>query len=523
MADAPAASPASNADSAKKPAVKDSKCPFCGTFFTSSSLGRHLDLWIKEKNPKAPDDVHNIEEIRKLRGNVTRRQARSNVARRDGSTPSSSKPTPIRDQRSPSDALYSSTVDATEGGPFRTNVNRPNWQATGVINGLPPFSREGLSQVDGKRNVPKSSVKSEIVRKQHALEESDRALAAELALKEVLESVRAANLRAHPPTPFDFDFFSLTFPGLCLRCLPPPRSFSPRQSFQGQDTWPLEPPGNTEHECMKRWIFAKLQEWKVLVGQLDRVQQNGGGEGNPPWTFDLAKEESVYHDHFKSAYDEWRTLSAEKQQLDWRFECQKAFAQEQDRHRETADRLDKLEQELHSLRGQIAHPGAGAWAASTPPTSKPATSSMTALPPSTLHISRRTTDNLNSLHSNLGAQTWDYDSLIEKWKTRILRERSVQRSLPQAPWPPNTPTTNGASPFLQQQQHHHHQHHQEPPPPAEEDEDEDLVDAPGEDEEDIPSIIDREMLDPKLRDRGSFNTNTNGNGVVDDDAEEGGE
>ena len=192
MADAPVTSPGSTGDSAKKPAVKDSKCPFCGVYFTSSSLGRHLDLWIKEKNPKAPDDIHDIAEIRKIRGNVTRRQARSNVTKREGSTPSSSKQTPIRDQRSPSDTLFNSNLEPSDATRVRVHVNRPNWQTTGVINGLPPFSRDGLSPVDGKRSVPTSSVKMSILRKQHAVEENDRAMAAESALKEVLGIVKAA-------------------------------------------------------------------------------------------------------------------------------------------------------------------------------------------------------------------------------------------------------------------------------------------------------------------------------------------
>jgi len=67
-------------------APKDKHCPYCGQSFTSSSLGRHLDLYIKNKNPKAPDGLHNVEEIRKLRSSITRRQPRGGV-RRDSSAP----------------------------------------------------------------------------------------------------------------------------------------------------------------------------------------------------------------------------------------------------------------------------------------------------------------------------------------------------------------------------------------------------------------------------------------------------
>lgn len=62
-------------------APKDKNCPYCGQAFTSSSLGRHLDLYIKEKNPKAPDGIHDVDEIRKIRGGITRRQPRGGSRR----------------------------------------------------------------------------------------------------------------------------------------------------------------------------------------------------------------------------------------------------------------------------------------------------------------------------------------------------------------------------------------------------------------------------------------------------------
>lgn len=188
MADG-AATPGSSAS--KNPAVKDKECPYCHQAFTSSSLGRHLDLYIKDKNAKPPDDLHNIEEIRRMRGNVTRRQARASASKREGSTPSSSKPTPFRDQRSPSTQGGYANVQLSEGAPVRTVLNRLNWQSTGVINDLPPVSREDDLPF-GRRPSRRISVKEEIVHKRNALEERDRARAAELALQEVLGSVKAA-------------------------------------------------------------------------------------------------------------------------------------------------------------------------------------------------------------------------------------------------------------------------------------------------------------------------------------------
>lgn len=190
MADALAATPGSNADTTKMP--KDKNCPFCHAPFTSSSLGRHLDLYIKDKNAKPPDNIHDVEEIRRLRGNVTRRQARTSSAKREGSTSSSAKATPIPDQSSPPSGLHYPNAGHAEGGPVTVSLNRPNWQATGVINDLPPVIRESPSYPKPRNMIRMISAKEEIIRKQDALEEKERGRAAELALKEVLESVKAA-------------------------------------------------------------------------------------------------------------------------------------------------------------------------------------------------------------------------------------------------------------------------------------------------------------------------------------------
>ena len=190
MAEPLAATPTSNADTTKTP--KDKKCPFCHAPFTSSSLGRHLDLYIREKNAKPPDNIHDVEEIRRLRENVTRRQARTSSAKREGSTPSSAKATPIPDQTSPPSTMHYSNAGHVDGGPVRLSLNRPNWQATGVINDLPPVIRDPPSYSKPRNMMRRTSTKEEILKKQDALEERERGRAAELALREVLDSVKAA-------------------------------------------------------------------------------------------------------------------------------------------------------------------------------------------------------------------------------------------------------------------------------------------------------------------------------------------
>lgn len=181
-----------NSNTGKTLSAKDKQCPFCHQTFTSSSLGRHLDLYIREKNAKPPDDVHNVEEIRKIRAGITRRQARSST-NRERSTPSSTKATPQREQRSPPPSNSHMGASKDEAQAVKLYWNTAAWQATGVINDLPPTPREDQPAQFQRGTTPRrASVKAELAHRQVGLEERDRGRAAELALKEVLESVKAA-------------------------------------------------------------------------------------------------------------------------------------------------------------------------------------------------------------------------------------------------------------------------------------------------------------------------------------------
>lgn len=191
MAESSIATPTSS--TGKLPAQKDKQCPFCHQAFTSSSLGRHLDLYIKEKNPKPPDDVHNVEEIRRMRSAITRRQAKSSHSKQDDSATSSTKGTPRHEQNSPQTSRGYTNVLNPEEGAIKTYWNQLNWQATGVINDLPPIPKDDQLSAARRRTPSRMGfIKEDLTRRQRNVEERDRGQAAELALKEVLESVRSA-------------------------------------------------------------------------------------------------------------------------------------------------------------------------------------------------------------------------------------------------------------------------------------------------------------------------------------------
>jgi hypothetical protein len=191
-------------------AVKDKNCPYCHQAFTSSSLGRHLDLYIREKNPKAPDGVHDVEAIRKIRQNITRRQPKGSAARRATSASAGSRRSPADAESCASRSPLSQTggLPQTQQGvppkgsyPFRTT-----WEATGVITNL--GTAEAAGGVVGnaeeggvrgssrpgppERSVSRQALKQQLDARQQMQDAQDTARAAELGLRELLGSLRAA-------------------------------------------------------------------------------------------------------------------------------------------------------------------------------------------------------------------------------------------------------------------------------------------------------------------------------------------
>ena len=190
-------------------APKDKACPYCGQAFTSSSLGRHLDLYIKERNPKAPDGIHNVYEIQRIRGNVTRRQHKGSVggshrnsstplmrrsdqpdlARQHSETPSSVPAIPKHTKSSVASLGKVASSARRESADVNDGVRAGDDQGGGGCAGGPWAGKK----TPGQRNVSKQAMqKTQLDAKQKAAEALDTARAAELALRELVGSLRAA-------------------------------------------------------------------------------------------------------------------------------------------------------------------------------------------------------------------------------------------------------------------------------------------------------------------------------------------
>jgi hypothetical protein len=201
-ADMESSTPRSTTEPLQLKAAKDKRCPFCGLAFTSSDLGRHLDPYIRLKNPKRADGIHLVAEIRKLRGGITRRQPKGSVSlsRRYESGAS----TPVNKKRSVASEGSTTLVQSPEEdddddnedcdddelhvGRARTHFKDVRWG-----NGKRQPSRTlGVKTPDLRRDVSRQLQKADLDQRSKTGDEVEIASATEMALRELLKSVQEA-------------------------------------------------------------------------------------------------------------------------------------------------------------------------------------------------------------------------------------------------------------------------------------------------------------------------------------------
>ncbi|KPM35523.1 hypothetical protein AK830_g11035 [Neonectria ditissima] len=375
------ASQTADSSTPKAGAPKDKSCPYCGQAFTSSSLGRHLDLYIKEKNPKPADGLHDVDAIKKLRGNITRRQARGSLpgGRRETSTPiGTPKPLTKRETPGPENDGHKSPA-ISKDGQYGTDSSfkrpfQPSWEATGVMNDL---SKKGNWDGDAtpeplKRPRMQRAVSKQVVQKaqfdvKHKLADAmDTARATELALRELLSSWKAARLQLdNNSMPFEFDPRSLDFPALTLQCLqPPPTLFSSTQ-HPTSTSWSVQSPGQREFDALRSYFQAEFRVWKLTRSSAtsSAAEESTYPPNMGPYrdvrealrNVEQATEtlEAQVDEHLQSAYTAWQSLPSPRRQELWVLELARSVGR---KHKETEvmkrEEL-RLRQENANLKSQV--------------------------------------------------------------------------------------------------------------------------------------------------------------------------
>ncbi|RAQ99509.1 P-loop containing nucleoside triphosphate hydrolase protein [Stemphylium lycopersici] len=410
-------------------AAKDKNCPFCGQAFTSSSLGRHLDLYIRAKNPKAPDGVHNVDEIRKLRGGITRRQAKGSVStpRRDDSgtsTPANKKRIASED----SSMLVQSPEEDDE--PLEVGKTRGQFKDVSWGGGHRP-SRLATKTPDPRRDASRQTRKADLDQRQKTSEEIEIANATEMALRELLKSVREANAKVSGTGLFDFDPYAQNFPSLCLHILPAPSTLFSPTPFATAESWSIAPPGQKQFEALNKQVRERLLAYQ-RQRHINHVYPSGGSNPNAPsssstTTSPLPTPPLFDHDpqrlfgHIADAFHHWTQHSDKTRQEYWQIEILRCYARANDSKRETEVQLEHARREIDYLK-------ANRWTSGGPDVS-----------PVSINLSSDTTRELAK--HGMDYRNWDYDRLIDKWRTAIRENRSSVSGLAaQKPLPTDAST-----------------------------------------------------------------------------------
>ncbi|KAE8392147.1 amidase signature domain-containing protein [Aspergillus alliaceus] len=400
----------------KNAAVKDRKCQYCHQAFTSSSLGRHLDQFLFKKKP---DGVHDVEEIRRIRSGITRRQARTSSGKRD---------TPERTTgKGQLDSYHTGESGTKSRDGVRMMFNTPTWHATGVINDIPNPSQShdgpGASRFPSSQSrVPKPL--PDYASRGASANSPDTMRALELALREVLDNIKAATSRMRPRmSPFDFDIQSQTFPSLCLQLLPPPPSLFAASPFPSPSSFPLQPPGVEHVEIVRQALRAQIDQWQS--DQLSTDSINNSQPGRPSIGLDatmIARSAQQHEDislrHLELAFKHWASLPPETRRDAWQLEITRAFAREMEKRKSLDDQLARVQQEANQLRAQVERLGSCQWPRE-----------FALFPPDTLPLPRDVARELDTNESKISPDSsrWDYDNVVAKWKRVVMHDKSMGR------------------------------------------------------------------------------------------------
>ena len=427
MADSPASTEsrdseheAQDSSRNKIPATKDRTCQYCGQEFTSSSLGRHLDQFLSKKKP---DGIHDVDEIRRLRGGITRRAARHgkegegdiSINSNSGGTPAQTF-TPVVD------------INARPPGGVRNQFNTLDWQATGVINNLPVDSPPALNSAT-KRSFAAFANDGTVTN------DKDQARALELALKEVLDSIRVATARAVPrSTPFDFELESKTFPALCIELLPLPPTLDSMTPFSTSTSCPIDPPGSNDRECLRTALFQQINRWKwdcVRIAQSQKyptaIYANLGEEADY-----LGRVASQYDEiatrHLDLAYSAWASQSTDSRSHMWQIELMRAFAHEKKRNKDLETQIDNITKEANRLQMQVDYLSRCQWPRE-----------MALWPPERVRFSKVEADEVRGITVDISTDVpgeedqdrsrgsggkWDFDRIVNKWKKHVREDKT---------------------------------------------------------------------------------------------------
>lgn len=290
----------------------------------------------------------------------------------------------------------------------RWTVNQLSWHSTGVISDLPPRSTSVASadiRRDGSRH---RALKADHEARHRSTDEMDTAIAAEMALKEVLGKLKDASTRSAHTGLYDFDLFELNFPALCLKVLPVPSTLKSRVPFPTNDSWALLPPGARQWDALQKAVNERIVAHQRVVSMAHN-SSNSILLTPPPVDIDASK---IYN-HLNDAWNHWQALNPTQMMEAWQLESLRMFSEADEARKESQKKLQEKVLEIAELKKDLVALRRDMELGTND--SSPALSH-----PSVPPISPKTLQDLWT--GGFDPRQWEYESLIEKWKS-AMRER----------------------------------------------------------------------------------------------------
>ncbi|RMZ86253.1 hypothetical protein DV737_g69, partial [Chaetothyriales sp. CBS 132003] len=369
-------------NTAKTPAIKDKACQYCHQKFTSSSLGRHLDQFLFKKKP---DGTHNTRDL-------------------------------------------INEINQPPPGGWGVRLNRVYWQSTGVITDPAVLNR--------KR--PYSSFATDL----NPTSVADTARALELALREVLDSLRAASKHlTPPPSPFSFDITTQTFPSLCLQLLPTPPTLFQAAPFATFGSCPISPPGPDQLAAVRAKLSHTIDQWKWNALRLAQPTTSNIADEADFLSHQAASWTETSLKHLETSYQNWMSRPPDARALLWSTELLRAFQSQKDRVCAIEEDMERLQQEANQLQQQVEHLSLCQWPremAQWPPERHTYSKKMreelrliNPLKPTPRAQGESDADDVELLapggpgeNVNTRLDKWDFDKLVSKWKTHVREDRN---------------------------------------------------------------------------------------------------
>lgn len=279
------------------------------------------------------------------------------------------------------------------------------------MNDLPP--RLEPRPVDRRDSSKREQLKADLDQRQKLADELDTGRAAQLALKEILDTVRNAEASATGRHLFDeFDFFQQSFPALCLRLLSPSAQHDSSLVITANDSWSSTIPWDRQKDALSRVVEARGQ----FLRRKDSLLST---------TYDETSSASInldkFHDHITKVFDLWRSLPDRNRHDIWQREILRSYARMENDLKEARSTIAALKRdaELMSKRlsrgNNILSPAQGAFETSMQYTQSPISMSNDALK----DLGRQ----------GLSTREWEYERLLDRWKNIVREERRSSSGL----------------------------------------------------------------------------------------------